>query len=140
MSDAANLRALREEVGISQADLADLAGVAVSTAKRWERGVYAVPADVFDALASLRRWVEAQAAAHVAQASALAEELGPGLGRVRLTYYRTPDELAERGGEDCPPCYGAVNEATRRAACALRVMGYRVEYDYPDEGMGPMLG
>jgi DNA-binding transcriptional regulator YiaG len=52
------LKKLREQIGLSQAELADALGVATMTVSRWEREVQAPPPYVELALAELKRRVK----------------------------------------------------------------------------------
>ena len=127
----AEVKALRESVGLSQADLADLAGVTVRSVRRWERDI-TPPEDV---LGLLERYVIRKAKAVEAALETverITEQMGRAPDLVPMTYYRSQSEYDELGRDPGP--VGVANANARAAADALMARGVAVEFRYPDEG------
>ena len=124
----AAFRAMREECGLSQQDVADEAGVRVLSVKRWENPAEPnqPPDDVWAFLLACRDEL-------LATAKAMADSVrGLPDGPVTLTYYRDQRQLGEVQldfGNDRP--VGYANAITRRAAALLEVAGREVNYTYP---------
>ena len=127
----AEVKALRESVGLSQADLADLAGVTVRSVRRWERDI-TPPEDVLELL---ERYVIRKAKAVEAALETVDRVTGQ-MGRapdlVPMTYYRSQAEYDELGRDLGP--VGVANANARAVADALLARGVAVEFRYPDEG------
>lgn len=127
----AEVKALRESVGLSQADLADLAGVTVRSVRRWERDI-TPPEDV---LGLLERYVIRKAKAVEAALETVdrvIEQMGRAPDLVPMTYYRNQAEYDELGRDPGP--VGVANANARAVADALMARGVAVEFRYPDEG------
>lgn len=127
----AGVKAMREAVGLSQSDLADLVGVTVRTVKRWERDA-TPPADVCDLL---ERYVIGKAKAVEAALETVdrvTEQMGHAPDLVPMTYYRSQAEYDELGRDPGP--VGVANANARAVADALMARGVAVEFRYPDEG------
>lgn len=127
----AEVKALRESVGLSQADLADLAGVTVRSVRRWERDI-TPPEDVLELL---ERYVIRKAKAVEAALGTVdrvAEQMGHAPDLVPMTYYRSQAEYDELGRDPGP--VGVANANARAVADALMARGVAVEFRYPDEG------
>ena len=124
---AAQFRAMRETLGLSQQDVAEEVGVDRGSVKSWEAGVCPIPPDV-------ARWlVSEKAVADYAVDSAVCDVLvlqnQP--TTVSLTYYRTQEEYDSSGhGEGR---FGISNANARRVAEALEAEGIGVEFFYPGE-------
>lgn len=132
----ANFRALREECGLTQNDIADAFGVTPMSVKRWERGSNIVPDDVWN-------WMKARfdeledfavdAADRVEQiAAASAGNPAVDSHSVQLSYYRSQEELDEArmiAGLETEPI-GYANAKTRAAGFEIEARGYSVEYVY----------
>ena len=86
----AELRTLREGLGLTLADVATLGSVQLRTAQRWEEGVSAVPKEVAQALRSLDSVVERALREAVAQVA----RCDPPPAQVALLRYRSDDDLA----------------------------------------------
>lgn len=129
MSDKARMRALRETVGLTQPDLAEMVGVRPLTVKRWERedNPWEPPEDV---IAQLERLLAVQAEA-VEAAMGVVSGLPDG-GSVQLRYYRDQAMYDEHGRDEGP--VGVANATARAVAAKLRGLGYEVGYSYPGEG------
>lgn len=127
----AEVKALRESVGLSQADLADLAGVTVRSVRRWERDI-TPPEDVLELL---ERYVIRKAKAVEAAletVDSVTEQMGRAPDLVPMTYYRSQAEYDELGRDPGP--VGVANANARAVADALMARGVAVEFRYPDEG------
>lgn len=127
----AEVKALRESVGLSQADLADLADVTVRSVRRWERDI-TPPEDV---LGLLERYVIRKAKAVEAALETVdrvTEQMGRAPDLVPMTYYRSQAEYDELGRDPGP--VGVANANARAVADALMARGVAVEFRYPDEG------
>lgn len=124
---AAQFRATREMLGLSQQDVAGEVEVDRRSVKRWESGEYPVPDEVAE-------WIIAEkAAADYAVRNVvkdiLSSEFPP--ATVSLTYYRTQEEYDRFGRDDGP--FGISNANARRVADALEAEGIASEFFYPDE-------
>ena len=127
----AEVKALRESVGLSQADLADLAGVTVRSVRRWERDI-TPPEDVLELLERymIRKAKAVEAAIETVER--ITEQMGRAPDIVPMTYYRSQAEYDELGRDPGP--VGVANANARAAADALMARGVAVEFRYPDEG------
>lgn len=128
MGSKARMRALRETVGLTQADLAAMAGVDVRTVKRWERedNHWGPPEDVTD---MLERCLAAHREAVGAAVGAAA--CAPPGAAVHVRYYRD-QAMYDAHGRDGGPV-GVANANARAAAEILAGMGYDVGFSYPGE-------
>ena len=115
----AAFRALRESCGMTQRDVADEAGVAVFSVKRWENedeSSHQPPDDVWEWLVECHQNMIAEARESAAKALALAREERSD-GPIAIRYYRTQEALDEAQlplGIDMP--VGYVNAVSMRAA------------------------
>lgn len=127
----AEVKALRESVGLSQADLADLAGVTVRSVRRWERDI-TPPEDVLELLERyvIRKAKAVEAAIETVER--ITEQMGRAPDLVPMTYYRSQAEYDELGRDPGP--VGVANANARAVADALMARGVAVEFRYPDEG------
>lgn len=127
----AEVKALRESVGLSQADLADLAGVTVRSVRRWERDI-TPPEDVLELLERyvIRKAKAVEAALETVER--ITEQMGRAPDLVPMTYYRSQAEYDELGRDPGP--VGVANANARAVADALMARGVAVEFRYPDEG------
>lgn len=147
-------RALREDCGLTQQDVADETGANKVTVKRWERPdikYYDPPDEVWEWLLGVRDTMHADA-------EAMAERLMRMAASVQcakpltITYYRTQEELDAvqlPAGLDRP--VGFANATARRVADILEESGWEVEYvpgsiDFtegedaaPDSGVGEVF-
>jgi transcriptional regulator with XRE-family HTH domain len=129
MRSKAEFRALRESVGMSQADVARALGMTVRSVRRWETpepGYHGAPDDAWklldDALA------EQAAAVSSSLETAASQPDGP----VQLMYYRDQAQFDAYGSEPGEP-YGQANANARAIADALRSQGMEVTFTYPDD-------
>lgn len=128
----AAFRAIREECGLTQQDLADVLDVRVMTVKRWENpgsDVKEPPDDAWEQLLTMRAsmideaWSAADAVCERARAASKKE--------VVLFYYRTQEMLDERSASGRR--YGYVNAIARKTADLIQAEGFDVIYAYAGE-------
>lgn len=131
----ADFAALRETVGLTQANLADELGVNPRSVRRWEQPGqegYEPPAEaweVLDRYADLRRRMVDHARETVMQAG---ERMGGQPGQVVLTYYRSQEQYDDLGRDE--GWYGVANANARAVAAELAHYGVRACFRYPGEG------
>lgn len=129
---AADFRALREQVGFSQQDVADLMGVNVSSAKRWERPDYpfSIPDAAWELLESayeLQRQEVEYAVDQIVHAASVTRQ-GSRLPVV-LSYWRTQADYDEAHPNQPGP-YGQANAISRAVAEKARALGFEVDFVY----------
>lgn len=124
---AADFRAKREGLGLTQSDVAEAADVRTLTVKRWESGTSPIPQDVWQWLDHVERHFS-QAAVSAAVDSICKSGIA---GTVFLTYYRTQAEYDEFGRDEGP--FGLANANSRKVAQALETKGYTCRFRYPGE-------
>lgn len=129
----AALKAQREQVGMTQQDVADALGVQVRSVKRWESAasVNKAPAEAWDLLSQAldaQRKAVREAVADAGKRSTTADN-----GAIALTYFRDQMEHSRHGGNPTLP-YGVANATSRAVAEALAAEGVETEWEYPDEG------
>lgn len=131
----ADFAALRETVGLTQANLADDLGVNPRSVRRWEQPGqegYEPPAEaweVLDRYADLRRQMVDHARETVMQAG---ERMGGQPGQVVLTYYRSQEQYDDLGRDE--GWYGVANANARAVASELAHYGVTACFRYPEEG------
>lgn len=131
----ADFAALRETVGLTQANLADDLGVNPRSVRRWEQPGqegYEPPAEaweVLDRYADLRRRMVDHARETVMQAG---ERMGGQPGQVVLTYYRSQEQYDDLGRDE--GWYGVANANARAVASELAHYGVTACFRYPEEG------
>lgn len=131
----ADFAALRETVGLTQANLADDLGVNPRSVRRWEQPGqegYEPPAEaweVLDRYADLRRQMVDHARETVMRAG---ERMGGQPGQVVLTYYRSQEQYDDLGRDE--GWYGVANANARAVASELAHYGVTVCFRYPGEG------
>lgn len=129
-----SFRAIREIIGLSQADVADMAGVSVTAVKRWEHPDGPEPPE--DAWDELMTWLDAHRK-YVAGVVDIVKSASDGLqapSRVTLPYYRTQAEYDACGRDE--GVYSVVNARARAIWQTLAMDGVEVDFIAPDE-MGP---
>ena len=130
----ADFAALRETVGLTQANLADDLGVQARSVRRWEQPGqegYEPPADAWDMLdsyADLQRQMVDHARETVMRTG---EEAGHQPDEVVLTYYRSQEQYDELGRDE--GWYGVANANARAVAAELARYGLSVRFAYPGE-------
>lgn len=131
----AAFRALRESCGMTQKNVADEAGVAMFSVKRWENedeSSHQPPDDVWEWLVECHQGMIAEARESAAKALALAEEERND-GLIAIRYYRTQEALDEAQlplGMDRP--VGYVNAVSMRAAEIIDEAGRETLLRYDD--------
>lgn len=129
---AADFRALREQVGYSQQDVADALGIKVLSVKRWEKPDYPfeIPRTAWDLLDSAYELQVTVVEAAVDEACGAGESTGLHIETpVRLTYWRTQGDYDARHPHD-PGSYTQANATARAVAEKLRALGFRVYFQY----------
>ena len=139
--EKADLKAVREAMGINQIDLANLMNVTVRTIKRWEQiGWEEPPDEVWDLLfelvcdhesrvAELVEKTEVSARAHAAERRSAGRD--PWI--VELPYFKNQDHY-EQFPHRKRSQHAWGNAISRRAADILRMKGYTVYFFYPEPG------
>lgn len=131
----ADFAALRETVGLTQANLADDMGVRARSVRRWEQpGMdgYEPPAEAWEALDGYAD-TQRQMVDHAREVAMRAqEEAGHMPDVVALTYWRSQEQYDEMGRDE--GWYGVANANARAVASELARYGFRVEFRYPDDG------
>lgn len=124
---AAQFRAMRETLGLSQEDVGDAVGVDREGVESWEAGEYPISDDVAE-------WISCEkAVADYAVNSAIGGILAlpERPATVSLTYCRTQKGYDKFGRGDGPFVIGNAN--ARRVAAALEAEGIDCEFYYPGE-------
>ena len=129
----ATFKALRETVGLSQDNIAELCSVTVASVKRWERpGFQNPPEDAWGILLDAYSAHCDAVAVALGQVDELAEALGYDPELVPITYYRAQAQYDELGRD--PGFVGVVNARARAIGDALLSQDIEVEWRYPEEG------
>lgn len=129
---AANFRALREQVGYSQQDVADALGVHIRSVKRWEdpRYPFDIPGDAWSLLEAAHEMQRRVVDEAVERACGAGEATGMHSGvPVVLAYWRTQADYDERHPLDPGP-FGQANATARAAAERLRGIGFDVSFSF----------
>lgn len=126
----ADLRALRETVGLSQQQFADLAHVSRETIKRWENDTYdwQAPADAWAILYELRDRQLAAVDAALDFADTMHDDAP---SETVISYYRSQAQY-----DACHPdggLYTVANATARAIGMALELDDHTVRYEYPHE-------
>ena len=129
MSNKATFRALRDEVGLSQADFAALMGVHLNSVKRWENPNFSQqpPADAFatlDDLLNERDFLVRKTLHNGALDFEHAQA-------ITLTYYRDQAEFELFGRDEGN--FKIANANARAVARALKERGLTVDFCYPQD-------
>lgn len=126
----AELRAMREDCGMTQQDVADKFDVRKLTVKRWENQTVEgsePPDDVWEWIMNTRYSIAEEARDLSRRLISLAEDEGDE-GAVCLPYYRVRGELDATGQDDRP--IGVVNAITRMTARLIEDAGRDVVIEY----------
>lgn len=122
----ADFKALREDLGLSQQDVACAAKVSVATVKKWERPGCAEPPN------NVWEWLEERERIRSEKVDRIVIDTvlhGDG-GCSQLVYFRTQEQHEAMGGRGP---YGAANADARLIARTLRSLGFETGFAYPDE-------
>jgi DNA-binding transcriptional regulator YiaG len=120
----AELKTLREALGLSQAHLAHLAGVQERTVRHWEAGRNAAPPDVAAMLANIDASIDRQVQQALATARELIAQAGHAPDCIDLLRYRTDADLWAAHPDYAPlpvTTHAAMLARTRRALADLHV-------------------
>ena len=134
MGTKAGFRAAREGIGLTQQNIADMAGVNVMTVKRWEKpGGADVPEDVEDLLEEQLELFDTMVDGMVDQFREIVGRIGSAPAVLNLTYFRNQADYDLHGRD--PGVYSFVNAATREAACRIEGLfpDITIEYCYPED-------
>lgn len=129
---AADFRALREQVGLSQQDVADALGVQKETVKNWEKPSYPfnIPQDAWDFMYEAYRLQKTVVEAAVDRACGAGEKTGAHVAMdVRMTYWRKKADYDARHPHD-PGSFSQANATARAVAEKLRDLGFTVSFSY----------
>lgn len=131
----ADFKARREQLGLTQQDVAQALTVNVKTVKNWENPRQTRYRISDAAWEYLDRAADMQAQ-QVAYARSVIESQSEALAGntvvVPITYYRD-QATYDRFGREAGP-FGQANANARAIATELERMGIQVEFRYPDEG------
>ena len=126
----AAFRAMREECGMTQQDIADKFDVRKLTVKRWENPAIdgcEPPEDVWLWLSETMNGIGSEGSERARHLISLADEEGEDWP-ICLIYYRTQEELDATGQDDRP--MGVVNAITRMTARLIEDAGRDVAIEY----------
>lgn len=125
----ASFRALRDDCGLTQQDVADYFGVRVLSVKRWEndKEPSQPPDDVWEWIVDLNNAITAEAQMWADKVITMADEEDNN-DPIYIAYYRTQDDLDRFGKDDRP--YSLVNTISRKAASIIEAAGYDVQFAY----------
>lgn len=129
---AAEFRALREQVGLSQQDVAGALGIKVLSVKRWEKPDYPfeIPQDAWGVLDEAYRLQRTVVESAVDRVIAAGESVGRSAEMpVRITYWRTQGDYDECHPHD-PGSYSQANATARAVAEKLRGLGLHVAFAF----------
>lgn len=135
----ADLKALRERVGLSQQNLADMLRVNVRSVKRWEHETYPweAPEEAWEILERAKAVQDEAVRAALDIVDEQREDLGKE-NHVTITYFRDQAMYDRFGREDGP--FGQVNANSRAVATALEARGCEVVFRYPEGSAEPDEG
>lgn len=125
----ASFRALREECGLTQQDVANQFDVRVLSVKRWEndKEPSQPPDDVWEWLVKTRDSINSDACVWADRVISIANNEANDKPII-IAYYRTQDDLDRFGQDDRP--YSLVNTISRKAASIIEAAGYDVQFAY----------
>ncbi len=129
----ATFRAIREQLGYSQDQLAIELDVSLRTIKRWESPAGTeIPAGVEQDLLELKELQQSAVDTIVDQVKQVERNIGSDAKTIQMTYYRNQLEYNALGRDK--GCYTVANANSRLAGQELERLGYNVVYLYIDEG------
>lgn len=120
----AELRTLRDSIGLSAEELARLVGVRDRTIRRWEAGEWTVPEPVAEQVRALDAQIERAVAGTVEALQDAQERAQEPPAEIVLVRYRTEDDLAKYRPDMAalpPSVHGALIDRVRLAAERLGV-------------------
>ncbi|MDY4522520.1 MAG: hypothetical protein SPD80_02860 [Atopobium sp.] len=126
----AEFRALRETLGLTDARLADLAGVQERSVRRWatpsDTG-YRAPADVWELLDDMREQMQAAIDVALDIVEQQTEEYGAARA-IQLPYWFSAVDYRQHHYTDDGRDWRFANACSRAVAIALETQGYEVEF------------
>ncbi len=129
----ATFRAIREQLGYSQDQLAIELDVSLRTIKRWESPAGTeIPAGVEQDLLKLKELQQSAVDTIVDQVKQVEQNIGSDAKTIQMTYYRNQLEYNALGRDK--GSYTVANANSRLAGHELERLGYNVVYLYIDEG------
>lgn len=130
----AGFRALREECGLTQQDLAEGMSVTVMSVKRWENDNQPgePPEEAWEWLHELREELYSEARFYARYLTDYAESVGDYSGKMTIAYYRTQEDLNRAREETNFPEYplGFVNKMSQIVAAFFEGEGFDVKFEY----------
>lgn len=125
----AAFRAIREECGLTQQDVADEADVKILSVKRWEntKEDHQPPDDVWQWLLALRGAMHEDARQIATQ---IIDSLPKGATDLCLDYYRTQEDLDSMQLPNADEPVGYVNARTRLVGQMLEMKEVKYSYAY----------
>lgn len=131
----ADFKARREQLGLTQQDVAQALTVNVKTVKNWEnprQTRYRISDAAWEYLDRAADMQAQQVAYARSLIEAQSEALAGNTVVVPITYYRD-QATYDRFGREAGP-FGQANANARAIASELERMGIQVEFRYPDDG------
>ena len=140
MRSKQEFKALREQVGMSQADLAFALGVTERSAKRWESIKYTnynAPQDAWDILDDALKLQRQVISAALGQIDEAAQEVGGYPASVKLVYWSSQAEYDEYHCVDDDGDWRQANATARIASYALHERGIETDWISGAENLVP---
>lgn len=131
MRSKQEFKALREQIGMSQADLALALGVTERSAKRWESIKYTnynAPQDAWDILDDALKLQRQVISAALGQIDEAAQEVGGYPASVKLVYWSTQAEYDEYHCVDDDGDWRQANATARIVSYALHERGIETDW------------
>lgn len=131
MRNKQEFKALREQVGMSQTDLALALGVSERSVKRWESikyKEYNAPQDAWDILDDALKLQRQVVAAALGQIDEAAQEVGGYPASVKLVYWSTQAEYDEHHCVDDDGDWRQANATARIVSYALHERGIETDW------------
>ena len=140
MRSKQEFKALREQVGMSQADLAFALGVTERSAKRWESIKYTnynAPQDAWDILDDALKLQRQVISAALGQIDEAAQEVGGYPESVKLVYWSSQAEYDEYHCVDDDGDWRQANATARIVSYALHERGIETDWISGAENLVP---
>ena len=140
MRSKQEFKALREQVGMSQADLAFSLGVTERSAKRWESIKYTnynAPQDAWDILDDALKLQRQVISAALGQIDEAAQEVGGYPESVKLVYWSSQAEYDEHHCVDDDGDWRQANATARIVSYALHERGIETDWISGAENLVP---
>lgn len=129
----ATFRAMREQLGYTKTEFAELLGVHKNSVWRWESEDFdnQPPEDVWNLLDNAIDRQNETVEKTMDAIKQYEKENGAPPSLVRLAYYRTQKEYDRYGRDEAD--VRTINATTRLLGMSLRRAGYAIRYDYPSD-------